>query len=77
MFTIAHLSRISVVNMEKIQKRALRMVLDDDESDHKTLLLKAKIQTLLVGRIKTLANEIYKTLHSLNPSYISEIVKKK
>ena len=52
------------------------MVLDDDESDHKTLLLKAKIQTLLVGRIKTLANEIYKTLHSLNPSYISEIVKK-
>ena len=32
-------------------------------------------KTLHVGRIKTLATEIYKTLHSLNPSYISEIFK--
>ena len=61
--------------MEKIQKRALRMVLDDYESDYETLLQKAKMQTLHLGRTKTLATEIYKTLHSLNPSYISEIFK--
>ena len=61
--------------MEKIRKRALRMVLDDYESDYETLLQKAKMQTLHLGRIKTLAIEIYKTLHSLNPSYISEIFK--
>ena len=62
-------------NMGKIQTRALRMVLDDYESDYETLLQKAKMQILHVGRIMTLAIEIYKTLHSLNPSYISEIFK--
>ena len=44
--------------MEKIQKRALRMVLDDYESDYETLHQKAKMQTLHMGRIKTLATEI-------------------
>ena len=62
--------------MEKIQKRVLRMVLDDYESDHETLLQKAKMQTLHVGRIKTLATEIYETLHSLNQA-ISERSSKK
>ena len=33
------------------------------------------MQTLHVGRMKTLGTEIYKTLHSLNPSYLSEIFK--
>ena len=33
------------------------------------------MQTLHVDRIKTLAAEMYKTLHSLNPSHISEISK--
>ena len=61
--------------MEKIQKSALRIVLDDYESDYETLLQKAKMQTLHVGRIKTLAIEIYKTLHSLNQSYIRETFK--
>ena len=51
------------------------MVLDYYESDYKTLLQKAKLHTLHVGRVKTLVIEIYKTLHSLNPSYISEIFK--
>ena len=49
--------------MEKIQERALRMVLDDYESDYETLLQKAKMLTLHVGRIKALAIEIYKTFH--------------
>ena len=41
--------------MENIQKRALRMVLDDYDLDYETLLQKAKMQTLHVGRVKTLA----------------------
>ena len=49
------------------------MVLEDYESDYKTLLQKAKMQTLHVGRIKILVTETNKTLHSLKPSYISEI----
>ena len=61
--------------MEKIQKRALRMVFDDYELDYETLLQKAKMQTLHVGRIKPLAIEVYTTLHSLNLSYIRGIFK--
>ena len=51
------------------------MVLDNYELDYETLLQKAKMQTLTLGRIKILTIEIYKTLHSLNPRYISEIFK--
>ena len=68
-------SKRNTDKMEKIQKRALRMVLDDYEPDYETLLQKAKMQTLHVGRIKTLATEIYTTLHSLNPGYIRKIFK--
>ena len=49
--------------MEKNKKRALRMFLDDYESNYETLLQKAKMQTLHLGRLKTLATEMYKTLH--------------
>ena len=51
------------------------MVVDDYESDYETLLKNATMQTLHVGRIKTVAIEICETLHSLNPSYIREIFK--
>ena len=61
--------------MERIQKRALRMVLDDYESDYETLLQKANtcMSTLQIVRIKTLATEIFKTFHSLNPIHMNEI----
>ena len=59
--------------METIQKRALRMVLDDYEYDYETLLQKANMSTLQTVRIKTLATEIFKTFHSLNQIYMNEI----
>ena len=49
------------------------MVLDDYESDYETLLWKAIMLTLQIVRIKTLATEIFKTFHSLNPIYMNEI----
>ena len=49
------------------------MVLDDYESDYETLLQKANMSTLQIVRIKTLATEIFKTFHSLNPIYMNEI----
>ena len=63
--------------MEKIEKRALRIVLDDYESDYETLLQKVKMQTLHVGRVKTLATEIYKTLHSLKPKLYQRDLQRK
>ena len=59
--------------MERIQTQALPMVVDDYESDHETLLQKANMSTLQIGRIKALATEIFKTFHLLNPAYMKEI----
>ena len=49
------------------------MVLDEYESDYETLFQKANMSNLKIGRIKTLATEIFKTFHSLNPTYVKEI----
>ena len=49
------------------------MVLDDYKSDYKTLLQKTNMSTLQITRIKTLATEIFRTFHSLNPIYMREI----
>ena len=49
------------------------MVLDDHESVYKTLLQNANVSTLQIVRIKTLATEIFKTFHSINPIYMNEI----
>ena len=68
-------SESNTAKIEKIQERALRLVLDDHISDYPTLLGKATIDTLKTTRIKTLATEIYKTIYSINPNYIKEISK--
>ena len=49
------------------------MVLDDYESDYETLLQKANMSTSQTVRIKTLAIEIFKPFHSLNPIYMNDI----
>ena len=52
------------------------MVHGDYESDYETMLQKAKMQTLHVGRIKTLVTEIYLTLIPWLPCYITFISRK-
>ena len=66
-------SESNTAKIEKIQERALRLVLDNHISDHSTLLGKAVIDPLKTKRIKTLAMEIYKTIYSINPNYMEEI----
>ena len=52
-------SKTDTDRMERIQTRALRMVLDDYESDYETLLQKANTSTLQIVRIN-LAPEIFR-----------------
>ena len=66
-------SESNTAKIEKIQERALRLVLDDHISDYPILLGKAAIDPLKTKRIKTLATEIYKT--TINPNYMKEISK--
>ena len=68
-------SESNTAKIEKMQERALRLVLDDHISDYPTLLAKSAIDPLNTKRIKTLATEIYKMINSINPNYIKEIFK--
>jgi hypothetical protein len=63
----------SMKKLEKIQERALRLLLNDYESSYEILLTNSNKTTLQIRRIKVLATEIFKTINDLNPSYMKEI----
>ena len=63
----------SMRKIELIQKRALRILLDDYVSPYKTLLEMSNGTTMSLKRHKKLATEIFKTLNNLNPKYMQEI----
>ena len=56
--------------IEKIQERALRLLLNDYDSQYPILLNKANKPTMEVKRFRALVIEIFKTLKILNPSYM-------
>ena len=59
--------------IEKIQKRTLRFVNNDYQSDYASLLKNCNQVTMEVKRMKHLFIEIYKTMNGQNPSYMKEI----
>jgi hypothetical protein len=54
--------------------RALRFVYDDYSSSSETLLENAKVPTLQVRRIRTMALETYKILHNLAPVFFQNLL---
>ena len=65
-------SKNSLNKIENIQKRALRFLLNNYESDYKTLLKKSNKCTMEVKRLRTLALETFKTLNDLNPGFMKK-----
>ena len=59
--------------VEQIQKRCLKLLLDDNSSDYKDLLHVSCRPTMEIKRLRFLAVEIFKTLNDLNPSFMKEI----
>ena len=59
--------------MEKVQERALRILLDNNSSSYKELLLAGGKSTLEVKRLQQLSIEVFKTLHDLNPVFMKDI----
>ena len=57
----------------KIQKRCLRLVFDDYESDYGNLIKKNGTTTMEIKRLRTLATEIFKTINNINCSYMKNI----
>ena len=69
-------SKHSLNKIENIQKRALRFLLNDCESDDKALLKKSNKCTMEVRRLRTLALETFQTLNDLNPAFMKNLFAK-
>ncbi len=59
--------------LEKIQKRALRFVLQDFTSSYSELLQKANMPTLYLSRLRQIATEVYKAMNNIGPDYVKDI----
>ena len=62
----------SIRKIEKIQKRYLRIVLDDYDSDYDVLLRKSGKVTMEIKRLRVLAIDIFKTVNNLNSNYTKD-----
>ncbi len=51
----------------------LRMVFEDYESSYEDLLFKCGMSMLEIQRARTLAIEVYKSIHEMTPIYIQEM----
>ena len=65
----------SLNKIEKLQKRALRFLLNDYDSTYEDLLEKSSYPNMDLRRQGTLCIEIYKTLNKSNPCYMNDIIK--
>ena len=65
-------SNTSQKKLEKVNERALRLALSDYTSSYKDLLVNAESTTIHIHSIRSLALEIYKTLHNLNPAFMKD-----
>ena len=63
--------------LEQLQLRALRFVYHDYASTYVELLETVRRPSLHLGRLRTLATEVYKSVHKLNPPYVQDLYKRK
>ena len=66
-------SKKNLSKLERIQERALRFVYRDYKSSYEKLLDQAKLQSLHLGRLRSLATEIHKAVHGGAPPYVSSL----
>ena len=59
--------------LEKLQERALRLVICVQNSSYDDLLKKGNFLSLKAYRIKCLAVEVFKSVHGSNPTYLNRL----
>ena len=62
----------SLNKVKYLQKRALRYLYSDYESRYDTLLAKSSKVTMKASSLKSLRVQIYKSINSINPSFMNE-----
>jgi hypothetical protein len=60
--------------IEKVQERAFRFVYEDYNSSYDNLLKKAKVPSLQIRRMRTMALETFKIMNKLSPSCLHSLV---
>ena len=71
-------SKTNTEQLEKLQYRALRIIVFSDfTSSYAYLLEKAELSTLHLNRLRCIAAETYKCINNLTPEYISNLVQLK
>ena len=65
----------NILKIEKLQRRALKIVFNDYVSSYTELLSKAKTQSLYISRIKSILIETFKSINKLNPKFLHEVFK--
>ena len=63
----------SLNKIESLQKKAIRYLYSDSESPYDTFLAKSDKVTMKASRLRSLCVEIYKSINSINPSFMNEI----
>ena len=63
----------STIKLEKLNKRALRIVLNKDESSYHDLLIISENRSLFSKRREGIIKTVYKCTHNLAPSYLRDL----
>ena len=70
-------SKINTKKMEKVQERALRIILRDVQNDYKMLLENSKRNSFHLMRLKLIAIEMFKVTNGMTPIFLQELFTKK
>ncbi len=65
--------KASTKKIELMLERSLWFLLNDQKSTYHELLEKCNYTTMLIRRIKTIAMEVFKSLHDLNPNFMKKM----
>ena len=67
--------KISTIKIEKLNKRALRIVFNDNTSTYNELLSMSKNECLFVRREKCIISAVLKCINNIAPSYLHNVFK--
>ena len=67
-------SKTDVKKLERLQKRGLRYVFNDFEASYEELLDRANMCTLETLRWRAMVVTVYRILHGLAPTYLSDLI---
>ena len=65
--------KVNTQKLEKLQFRALKFVFNDHTSSYETLLSRANLPSLEIGRLRSIALEVFKCQNQQNPVFLNAL----